>query len=362
VGGSLRGSAADGEHKDRSLQVITTLDVLVPWTNHAECRNSGLARGCTLTAQTEVNMRARIDLAVTETNTAYAESGIDALLNLVHAYRTDYTEASSDAFGSALSATRASAEVGGKRTLYGADVVALIIDDSQYCGIGYLGPRTDLMFSVTAWNCATGYFSFGHEIGHNLGCNHDRGTTGKCTTDTSAFNYGWRDPATDFRSILAYGCGNNRCSYESTGGCTRVQRFSNDEFLYNSKAIGSATADNARHINGKVVEVAGYFSSGTPPPTSEPTPVPTPAPTNPPEPTPPPVPVPTNEPTTGAPTPVPTPGPTNEPTTGAPTPVPTTAAPTPATTPNPTASCNFANKKACQRAGCGWNNRRKRCT
>lgn len=48
------------------------------------------------------------------------------------------------------------------RDEYGADLVALIIDDPQYCGIAYLGPRTDLMFSVTGWNCATGYYSFGH--------------------------------------------------------------------------------------------------------------------------------------------------------------------------------------------------------
>ena len=54
------------------------------------------------------------------------------------------------------------------RSTYGADVVALIIDDAQYCGIAYLGPGIDLMFSVTAWNCATGYYTFGHEIGHNF--------------------------------------------------------------------------------------------------------------------------------------------------------------------------------------------------
>jgi len=64
-----------------------------------------------------------------------------------------------------------------KRELYGADIVAMIIDDSEYCGKAWLGPRESLMFSVvTDWNCVTGYFSFGHEIGHNQGLNHDRGT------------------------------------------------------------------------------------------------------------------------------------------------------------------------------------------
>ena len=158
--GSVRGSAVDGNHH-RSLQT-TTLDVLVPWTRNAECKNSGLARGCTLTGQTEINMRGRINLAIQETNTAYTESGVNAQLNLVYAYRTPtYTETSSNAFSNAPSAIRSTSnqnmdEIHDYRTQYGADIVALIIDDPQYCGIGYLGPSSSLMFSVTAWNCATG--------------------------------------------------------------------------------------------------------------------------------------------------------------------------------------------------------------
>lgn len=48
------------------------------------------------------------------------------------------------------------------REQYKADLVALIIDDPAYCGMAYLGPSKNYMFSVTAWNCATGYYSFGH--------------------------------------------------------------------------------------------------------------------------------------------------------------------------------------------------------
>mmetsp|Transcript_32782 Transcript_32782/g.57231 ORF Transcript_32782/g.57231 Transcript_32782/m.57231 type:complete len:556 (+) Transcript_32782:3-1670(+) len=376
--GSVRGSAVDGNHH-RSLQA-TTLDVLVPWTGNAECRNSGLAlRGCTLTGQTDTNMRNRINLAIQETNTAYASSGVNAQLNLVHAYRTPtYREARSNAFSKALSAIRSKTdgnmdEVHGYRTQYGADIVALIIDDSQYCGIGYLGPSSSSMFSATAWNCATGYFSFGHEIGHNLGCNHDKGTSGVCSTNN--FNYGWRDPQAGFRSILAYNCGNKLCSNlgeVNNGGCTRVQRFSNDEFLYNGKAIGSAIVDNARHINSVVDSVAGYFSSGTNPPTAPPSPPPTLAPTNPPptnSPTPPPTNAPTNPPEpTNNPTPPPTNAPTNppEPTnnpTPPPTNAPTTGQPTPLPTPMPTVDCTgIDDKKICESAGCGWNNRYKQCS
>lgn len=47
-------------------------------------------------------------------------------------------------------------------------MVALIIDDPKYCGIAYTSTNIDNMFSVTKWSCATGYYSFGHELGHNM--------------------------------------------------------------------------------------------------------------------------------------------------------------------------------------------------
>jgi hypothetical protein len=156
----------------RDLQAQNTIiDVLVPWTAYAECRKSGLSRGCTRTATTEANMRALINLAVAETNTAYAESGVNVELNLIHAYYTTYIE--NRTFSQALSDLRGTTDgfiddVHVKRAEHGADVVAMIIDDSAYCGIAYMGPSKANMFSVTYWSCATGYYSFGHEIGHNM--------------------------------------------------------------------------------------------------------------------------------------------------------------------------------------------------
>jgi len=152
----------------------TIIDVMVLWTAHAECQNSMLPRGCTRNPTTKSNILGLINLAIEETNTAYSLSGILVELNLVHAYYTDYTESSSGgAFSDALYYLRKREDgimddAHGKRQEYGADVVGLIIDDDAYCGIAYGGPRLDYMFSVTSWSCATGYYSFGHEIGHNL--------------------------------------------------------------------------------------------------------------------------------------------------------------------------------------------------
>ncbi len=119
-------------------------------------------------------MRGLIDLAVAETNTAFALSGVTSQLRLIHAYREpNYKEDVSNAFGAALSSIRSNTdgvldEVHTMRNTYGADIVAMIIDSPEHCGMAYSGPERNLMFSVTAWNCATGFYSFGHAIGRNM--------------------------------------------------------------------------------------------------------------------------------------------------------------------------------------------------
>jgi len=116
-------------------------------------------------------------------------SGVSTQLKLVHYYReSTYVESSLDdsaAYGDALIALETDGDgamdnVHALRVTHAADIVAMIIGTTGVCGIANLGPRIDQMFSVTWWYCATGYFSFGHEIGHNLGLNHDRGSKDAC--------------------------------------------------------------------------------------------------------------------------------------------------------------------------------------
>jgi hypothetical protein len=181
----LRGRSASSSFlntTERKLpEAHTTLDIMVVWTTDAECNNhepdlSVDKSGCTLTEKTTASMRGRINLAVSETNVAFEQSGIRATLKLVHAYREPaYTEYETPAVNrtvmkNALYDMRGDrvADVHDKRIKYGADLVAMIVHARGSCGIGFKGPRKDLMFSVTAWNCATGYYSFGHEIGHNM--------------------------------------------------------------------------------------------------------------------------------------------------------------------------------------------------
>ena len=89
----------------------------------------------------------------------------------------------------------------------------------------------------------------------------------------------------NFRTVMAYSCRNDQCDNINGVGCTRINRYSNPDFLYNGLALGTATEDCVRAINDVRAEVAGYYthvSTGTPSPIGSPTTVslpPTPSPT-----------------------------------------------------------------------------------
>jgi len=152
------GSTADpSDRNDRQLLVQedgTQLDVLVLYTASAKQAKGGLD-----------GMLRAINLAITETNAAYIESGVDTQLRLVHTHETSYVE--DRGFSQALYDLQGQSdayltEAHNLRSMHKADLVALIINDPQYCGIAYMGPSFSYMFSVTSHSCMTGYYSFGH--------------------------------------------------------------------------------------------------------------------------------------------------------------------------------------------------------
>ena len=142
-----------------------TLDILVVWTNLAECGRSKLTKGCVLTNTTEANMRGLIDLAIEETNTAFELSGVNTKLRLVHAYRDpDYVEPTSNIWNTMIGNLKSKYDrqldsVHANRTLYGADLVGMIAGSPGSCGIAYTGPHIDKTYFVTSHSCAVRIFS-----------------------------------------------------------------------------------------------------------------------------------------------------------------------------------------------------------
>lgn len=208
------------------------IDVLVMYTPRAKTAMGGL-NGIT-------NL---INTAVAETNTAYQNSGVNHRLRLVHAsetvdwlYNGSPINADSYYFQDAILMLREPSdgpmdEAHSLRNTYGADAVALVVDRSDVCGIGYMMSDQSYAFSVTSLDCATGYYSFGHELGHNMGLEHDRANA----TGGRKYSYGlgWADPNGAFRTVMAYASG---CGY---GSCPRIQHFSNPTVNYNGSPTGS---------------------------------------------------------------------------------------------------------------------------
>ncbi len=193
--------------------------------------------------------------AVAETNQAYANSGINPRLNLVHSVRTNYTE--SGDINTDLSRLRATNdgymdELHTLRDSYGADLVTLIADVPAYCGLAYRMTSLSASFASSAFSvvhrtCATGYYSFAHELGHNQGAHHDPDNGSGAIY---SYAYGYRDPLKKFRTVMAFNC---------SGGCTRVDHFSNPNVLYNGTPTGDATySDNARTLNNTAATVASF--------------------------------------------------------------------------------------------------------
>jgi len=229
------------------------IDVLVVYTSAARSGAGGTT-----------NMLNLINLAVSETNTGYERSGIFSRMRLVHTAEINYDEAilsTSTGWGTALSQLtnqdNAIDEVRNLRNTYGADLVVMIVNNMTYCGIGWLmtpGYTYDSVGnSLVSRACTTGYYSFAHETGHNMGAHHDRLNTGGGTAMYS-YSYGYQAPDSSFRTIMSYNC---------AAGCPRVNNWSNPEVLYNGKPTGvistaSNSADNRLTLNNTAPIVSNF--------------------------------------------------------------------------------------------------------
>ncbi|MBI1176026.1 hypothetical protein GC207_01150 [bacterium] len=223
---------------------LTPVDVMVVYTAAARDGAGGTD-----------GIRALIDLAVAEANDCFAKSQIGIQINLVHTEEVDYTETgdmSQDLYNLAFGSVGQPSQIKLLRyQQFKADTVCMITEreDTGYiAGIAYLlqNPNDptyrDLAFSVVRRPYAVGNYTFAHEIGHNLGCAHDRqNSSGQ---GAFAYSYGNRFVAQNvtYATVMTYPPG------------VRIPYFSNPNVFYNGVATGiadpnPASADNAATIN-----------------------------------------------------------------------------------------------------------------
>lgn len=190
---------------------------------------------------------------VSDTNTAFARSGVTPRVRLVGAFELGFTEA--QLMSDDLPRVRASAEARLLRDVLRADAVQLLVSspDLASCGIGYLlavdSPDFDA-YSVADVSCVAQYTPT-HELAHNMGSHHapEDGASGALFP----YSYAYKDPERGFRTVMAYPCANTTC--------LRIPNFSNPGVVYVGGVTGSAAQHNARSLNEAAPYVANFRST-----------------------------------------------------------------------------------------------------
>lgn len=240
--GDLVPPTGPGEAQSGQLLAPQVIDVLVAWTPAAR------------TAVSDIH--ATIQLAVAESNQSYVNSGVNIQLRLVDSFELSYSE-SGKSYSTILNDFVNNATVQGRRNSSGADLSAMIINQSDYCGMAdAIMASASTAFAVVHYSCATGYYSFAHELGHLQGARHD--PANDPTSTPFAYGHGYQQTAVNphWRTIMAYDC---------AGGCPRLQYWANPNVTYNGLPMGNTSVSHdARVLNETAATVAAFRSTPLP--------------------------------------------------------------------------------------------------
>jgi hypothetical protein len=247
----LEGTITEGNNHESASMLSDSsdqIDVMVVYTATARASMGSTAAMLNL-----------INLAVSESNTGLANSQVNTSFVLVHTQEYSYSETDFSNMLNDLTYQRGTVLDGvhNLRNQHTADLVVLLVQNTTYCGIGWLMSNPSVNFeshgfSVVSISCATGYYSFAHEIGHNMGSHHNREDAG--STPAYDFSYGYRNQTANFRTIMSYNC---------PSGCTRVNFWSNPNLSFNGVPMGidinqTNSAYNALSLNQTAPYVANF--------------------------------------------------------------------------------------------------------
>lgn len=242
------------------------IDVMVVYTTRAKT-----AAGGTAAIETE------IDNGIAAVNSSYGLSGVLQQVRLVHAEEIAYagdtaTPVWNTVLDDVTDGTNGLSSVAGLRDTYGADIVSFWIEGegaaAGTAGIGWILPAVNLAqanaysgvgFNVVRRQTAIDNNTFAHEMGHNMGLEHDLYVSPAAGHPTFApYAHGYIDLVHQFRTIMAY---DNQCN-ASGFSCTRVAQFSSPTHTYTGFTTGNAsTADASRALNESALMVANFRPS-----------------------------------------------------------------------------------------------------
>jgi hypothetical protein len=188
----------------------------------------------------------QIRAAVDDGNTALANSGINARIDLVQTREVNHQE-SKDPVDDLLFLYYDPAMVALRRQANASLISIITLQSPDICGIANVMDRDEfegrikpIGVSLVVRNCLGGQVLM-HELGHNLGAHHDPANAPPPNEALVPYSFGHFVPAT-FRTIMSYPgeCGS---SFE----CPRIDHFSNPNATFNGHPVGVPNErDNAR--------------------------------------------------------------------------------------------------------------------
>jgi hypothetical protein len=191
-------------------------------------------------------------LAIEQANDTFKNSGLGNIsLRLVYSQAIDFDEQGVDQFDvlyRMVDGVGAFKDVKKLRNEKRADIVGLIIDDPNGCGLSTrVGADSEEAFFVVHHSCAAITYSVAHEVGHILGARHDRAVD----SNEAPFPFGhgyvngrkWRD-------MMSY--------REGCNGCPRIPYWSNPRVAYKGEPTGTPATDNARVILEQAERVSNF--------------------------------------------------------------------------------------------------------
>lgn len=199
---------------------------------------------------------------INEGNESFANSNINAHLELAYLGQVDYNE-SSHTWSESLNLFSSQNdgymdEVHTLREKYAADICVLMINKSTLCGeVKAINATNNTAFCIIwpSFSYCGWRYSAIHEIGHLIGCRHNK----EQDSSNSPYNYGH-----GFMNCVTDGTSPSWCtimSYESTcadPSCYRILHWSNPDTIYNGIATGTPLADNAKVWRSRAYVVSEF--------------------------------------------------------------------------------------------------------
>lgn len=218
-------------------------------------------------------LQSAFDAVIAKVNSDFANSLVATRVKLVKIAETQYNEsvsAPSNIQNDALTALQSSTdgkmdEIHTLRDQVGADLVCLSLNrsDSSSSGLAFLldarGDRTNPLFgfAVVTYGFVAGTSVVPHELGHTLGCAHDRANSG--VPGAYPYSYGYTFVATNgqrYHDIMAYPPGTELAYFSNPAMNAPSPAPANSP---GGVAAGQAGESNcALTIDNNAAEVAGY--------------------------------------------------------------------------------------------------------